>query len=139
MQLKPVLFMITSILLIAAVYSSSGWFIFAKIQTACMGTGKTTTSCTTFDTETGDNDTWNCKLNKDGKTWSCTKARAMAASSISPELTDALDIAVEGSKTPKVPRGDILGGNLLNEDGTKSSDTETKVPMDNGGLPIGPE
>lgn len=119
---------------------------FAEIQTSCSGTSTKTTKCTTFDTETGDNDTWKCKLNADGKTWSCTKAKAMTASSISPELSDALDIAVEGSqKTPKLPRGDILdGGSLLNKESMASSGNETKVPkdlggMNDGGSTIGPE
>lgn len=145
MYTKLVILVALGALLIVSVYSSSGWLIFAEIKTSCMGTSTKTTKCTTFDTETGDNDSWNCKLNADGKTWSCTKAKAMTASSISPELTDALDIAIEGSqKTPKLPRGDILeGGSLLNKDSMKSSN-ETKVPndlggMNDGGLTIGPE
>lgn len=102
---KFVLFVITGTLLVLAIYSSSSYFVFAEIITSCQGASKTTTYCSTYDTETDEGHNYKCTKNKDGKTWSCEEVKAVKAESISPELDNALDAAIKGNSqiTTKVP------------------------------------
>ena len=138
MNCKAVNLITMSTLLIIAIYTSSSYTIFAELQTTCTATGKKTTSCVVNDTEKPDEpgSQWNCKLNKDGKTWSCTQAQARAASSISHELDHALDVAVQEQLqgTTKVPKTD-LGKDLVNEPAFTENNNDTKIPNDqNNGL-----
>ena len=102
---KFVLFVITGTLLVLAIYSSSSYFVFAEIITSCQGASKTTTYCSTYDTETDEGHNYKCTKNKDGKTWSCEEVTAVTAESISPALDNALDAAIKGKSqiTTKVP------------------------------------
>jgi len=110
MQPNSTIFVVVVTLLTGAVFSSSAYFASAEIVTSCSGTSKKTTECQTFDTETNKLDKWKCTLNKDGKTWSCVKARMVDPSSISSKLGQALDFAVQGKtdNNTKVSKGDFL-------------------------------
>ena len=105
MRSKCMLFVVTGMLLVLAIYSSSSYFVFAEIITNCQGASKTTTYCSTYDTETDEGHNYKCTKNKDGKTWSCEEVKAVKAESISPALDNALDAAIKGNSqiSPKVP------------------------------------
>ncbi|TLX88367.1 MAG: hypothetical protein E6L04_00835 [Thaumarchaeota archaeon] len=139
--------------LIVAMYTYSLNSVFADTVTTCTATSKKTTSCVVNDSAdpTVPGSKWDCKLNKDGKTWSCKQAQARTAASISPELDRALDLAVqaESHNATKVPKSDLLKkGDLLNEPALTESnnDSNTKVPKhlddlknDNNSLTVNPE
>jgi hypothetical protein len=140
MHTKFVIFVIIGSLLVAAIYSSSTYFVSAA-TTYCTGTSKTTTTCIVYD-EKGFT-VWDCKLNKDGKTWSCKEDKTpRTAGSISPSLTAALNKAtlaevqanITGVNDTKVlDRLNDLRG--MNEQSIDSNDNnDTKVPKDLGGL-----
>ena len=128
MQPNSAIFVVVVTLLTGAIFTFSAYFASAEIVTSCSGTSKKTTECTTYDTEANKLDKWKCTLNKDGKTWSCTKAMIVAPSSISPNLDRALDFAVQGKSdnNTKVFEGDLLkdksilsGQSIDNDDNNK--------------------
>ncbi len=134
MYAKFLIFVPISSLLVAAIYSSSTYFVFAEVKTSCTYTSKTTAHCTVFDTETGDNPAFNCKKNKDGKTWSCVQALEGGSSNPSAALKDALvkaqaGITTGGDNNTKVPKdlGRLNDGAVFNQGGgnTESNNTST--------------
>ena len=135
MDTKYSIFVIISALLVAAIYSySSSIFFVSAATTSCSATSKTTTTCVVQDDK--GLSAWDCKLNKDGKTWSCKQAKTMTGGSIPPELTDSLTVATEDTQNnTKVPKTDLLNdGGLLKDDDTADTSNDTKVPKDLGGL-----
>ncbi|TLX88840.1 MAG: hypothetical protein E6K94_11585 [Thaumarchaeota archaeon] len=135
MQFKSVVFVIIVTLLTGAIFSSSAYFVSAEIVTSCSGTSKKTTECTTYDTEANKLDKWKCTLNKDGKTWSCTKAMIVAPSSISPNLDRALDFAVQekSDNNTKLSTGDflkdksILSGKSIDNNNINNDDLNSTI------------
>jgi len=151
MNTKFMIFVAISAILIAAIYSSSSHVIFATVTTSCTGTSKKTTHCTVFDSETGDNPSYNCTLNKDGKTWRCVQAASMGSSTIPPALKDAINKAKAGIMTgstnetttnnPTILKGGkpVVGGantesnntNILNGNAMKGGATLKDGGIDN--------
>jgi hypothetical protein len=135
MQPISVIFVIIVTLLAGAIFSSSAYFASAEITTSCTGTSKKTQECTTFDSETEKLDNWKCTLNKDGKTWSCTKAMMVGPSTISPNLDRALDFAVQGKSdnNTKVSKGDfskdqsVLSGESINKNNNNHDDLNSTI------------
>lgn len=131
-----------STLLVAVVYNSSMFFVPAE-ATACTATSKTTTVCAVTDEE-GNLTFWDCKKNKDGKTWSCKQqAKVTTEGSTSPALTDALNKAMlakvqantTGANDTDTKAFDRLNDRGINEQGIENNDNnDTKVPKDLGGL-----
>jgi hypothetical protein len=127
-----------STILVAAIYSSSAQLIFATVTTSCTGTSKKTVHCTVFDSETGDNPSYNCTLNKDGKTWRCVQATSMGTNNIPPALKDAIVKAqagatLDGSNNTKVPKDfTSKAGNLLEERNQITNDGGSSNSSDNG-------
>jgi hypothetical protein len=105
MNIKFLMFVAISAIFVAAIYSSSANVIFATVTTSCSGTSKKTVHCTVFDSETGDNPSFKCTLNKDGKTWRCVQEASMGTSNIPPTLKDAINKAKVGITT-----GENTGG-----------------------------
>ena len=134
MQPNSAIFVVVVTLLTGAIFTSSAYFASAEIVTSCSGTSKKTTECTTYDTEANKLDNWKCTLNKDGKTWSCTKAMMVGPSKISPNLDRALDFAVQGKSdnNTKVSKGDfskdqsVLSGESINKNNNSPYDLNKK-------------
>ncbi len=134
MNTKFVIFVAISTILVAAIYSSSAHVIFATVTTSCTGTSKKTVHCTVFDSETGDNPSFNCTLNKDGKTWRCVQAASMGTSNIPPALKDAIVKAqagatMGGSNNTKVPKdfGALKDGGLMKDGGSSEGNNNTST------------
>lgn len=109
MHTKFVILGIIGTLLVAAIYTSSTYFVFAEIVTSCVGTSKTTTNCSTYDTETDEGHNYKCTKNKDGKTWSCDEIKAVKGDSIPTKLKYALAVArADIQNATQVPKN--LGG-----------------------------
>jgi hypothetical protein len=138
--------------LIIAMYASALNSVFADAITTCTATSKKTTTCSVTDCNMADPEckpsNWDCKLNKDGKTWSCKQHQTRTAASISPELNHALDLAVqaESHNATKVPKTDLQKGDLLKEPSLTESNNNTKFPShlgdlnnDNNSLTVNPE
>jgi len=135
MDTKFVTFAIISSLLVAAIYSSSIFFVSAALNTICTGTSPTTTTCVVQDGRKFT--TWECKTKDGGKTWSCKQVKAMTGGSIPPALTDSLTVAIEN----KVPNNFLNKGGLLTEDNqitTNKESSPTPPPCPNTG-PIPPD
>ena len=135
MYTKIAIFGVISAVLVTAIYSSSAYFVSAEILTDCSG-DKKTQRCSTYDTEFNDFSNWTCTKNPDGKTWKCVKAKIVTEGSIPPELSDALDVAIEESQnTTKAPKTGVLDepGALSDDESTENGD-DTKVPKGLGGL-----
>ena len=135
MYTKFVIFVVIGSLLVAAIYSSSTFIVFAEVSTSCTGTGKTTTHCTVFDTEDGKTTMtyWNCTKNKDGKTWSCVQAlKTVGSTNIPSALKNAIvkaqaNITTGASNNTSVlDRNVVKGGSFLKDGGnTESNNTFT--------------
>ena len=135
MQPNSAIFVVVVTLLTGAIFTSSAYFASAEIVTSCSGTSKKTTECTTYDTEANKLDKWKCTLNKDGKTWSCTKAMIVAPSSISPNLDRAFDFAVQekSDNNTKLSTGDflkdksILSGKSIDNNNINNDDLNSTI------------
>ncbi|HJR84990.1 MAG TPA: hypothetical protein VJ772_06430 [Nitrososphaeraceae archaeon] len=119
-----VIFVIIGSFLLAAIYSSSTYFVFAA-ETECKSTSKRTATCQVTE-DNGDFTRWVCEKNPDGKTWQCAELKqAITGASIPTELQDALDIAVQESQnTTKVPKAGILNqpDDLSDDESTENGD-----------------
>ncbi|TLX88841.1 MAG: hypothetical protein E6K94_11590 [Thaumarchaeota archaeon] len=128
-------FIVIGSLLAIAIYTSSLNSVSADTVTTCTATSKKTTVCSVTDCDMADPackpSNWDCKLNKDGKTWSCKQHQTRTAASISPDLDRALNIVVqaESHNATNVPKSDLLKkGDLLNEPALTKNNSDTKVP-----------
>ena len=89
MDAKFVIFVSVSAILIAAVYSSSVFIVFAETITYCSyNKSKTKASCSNIDDSGPSTEVtnWSCTKNKSG-TWSCTEA---ASQPPTPDLQNAI-------------------------------------------------
>jgi hypothetical protein len=136
MDVKFVIFVFISTFLVAAIYSSSIFFVSA-VNTVCTASSKTTTTCVVEDGKVFT--TWECKTKDGGKTWSCKQAKTMTGDSIPLGLNDALSAKIQANiiddnNDTKVPNAfDLNKGGLLKED-NNGDNNDTKVPKDLGGL-----
>jgi hypothetical protein len=108
-----VIFVVIGSLLVAAIYSSSTFIVFAELHTACSGTGKTTASCTVLDTEDGTSTNWDCTKNKDGKTWSCVKALKTGGSTNIPSALKNAIVKAQAGTTTGDNNTNALNGNAV--------------------------
>jgi hypothetical protein len=135
MDIKFFIFVAISILFVAAIYSSSTYFVYADVSTTCTYTSKTTSHCTVFD-EDGQH-SFKCKKNKDGKTWSCVQdTSSMVTGNIPPALKDAIGKAKSGALTGENMVVDnntsILQGKALKHGGAlKGGETDNNAPTNN--------
>lgn len=139
MDSKFLILVTISTTLVAAIYSSSAQFIFATVTTSCTGTSKKTVHCTVFDSETGDNPSYNCTLNKDGKTWRCVQATSMGSSNIPPGLKDAIVKAqagatMAGTNNTKVPKNFTSKGSELLKDGASIEGNNNPPPTNSNDI-----
>ncbi|TLX84014.1 MAG: hypothetical protein E6L01_08085, partial [Thaumarchaeota archaeon] len=97
MDTKSLVFVVISSLLVAGIYSSSTYFVFAAVVCAnAKGTGGTVKFC--YRTDPTDNNVYRCEKGKNGK-WTCapTVTREGGGSNIvSPDLKNAIDKAYAG-------------------------------------------
>jgi hypothetical protein len=137
MHAKFVIFVAVSTLFVAAIYSSSTYFVFADVSTTCTYTSKTTSHCTVFD-EDGQH-SFKCKKNKDGKTWSCVQdTSSMVTSNIPSALKDAIDKAKSGALTGENAGSNndtsFLQGKVLKHGGAlKGAETDNNAPTNSSG------
>jgi|SRR5437867_20168 len=152
MHSEFIFFVVIGSVLVIAMFASALNSVSADTVTTCTATGKKTTTCSVTDCNMADPackpSNWDCKLNKDGKTWSCKQAATKTAASISPDLDRALNIVVqaESHNTTKVPKTDLQKGDILNEPALTKNNSDTKVPShlgdlnnDNNSVMVNPE
>ena len=85
-------FLVLSVLLIAAVYSSSITGVFADTRTAFCDKGRFISNCVVNNSESNNLELWKCVKNIDGKTWRCDQAKLIRK----PSTThDALDLGLQ--------------------------------------------
>ena len=134
MDTRLVFFVALSTLLVAAIYSSSLFVVFALIKkgdVACVKkteNGITTESCchTETDTQTGKkiNYCTECKTTSDGTDMGCTHSQTDMTSKVLQGAKPG--ITVESREQPSNNTGDMKGGSLLKNDGMLKSETVPK-------------
>jgi len=114
-----VLFLVPSILLIAAVYSSLIAGIFADARTVFCDKGKFVSNCVVNNSESNNLELWKCAKNIDGKTWRCDQAKLIRK----PSTThDALDLGLQMQDPESF-------GNLMNSNTTTFDHPSNFVTM----------
>jgi hypothetical protein len=140
MNIKFVIFVVISALLVGAIYSSSTFVVFAAV-TSCIAVSKTMEQCTVLDEEDKSFTSWTCTTKNGGKTWSCVEDKSKPA--VPPSaLNDALTKAGANIAQQQLTTGendtkvlDRLNDRGINEQSIESNDNnDTKVPKDLGGL-----
>ena len=105
---KFALFLVPSVLLIAAVYSSSITSVFADARTVICDKGKLVNYCVVNNSESNNLELWKCTKNIDGKTWVCGQVKNIRK----PSTThDALDLGLQMQSSESF-------GNLVNANTT---------------------
>ena len=108
MKRKFVLFLVPSVLLIAAVYSSSITSVFADARTVLCDKGKWVSYCVVNNSESNNLELWKCAKNLNGKTWRCDQMKNIRK----PSTThDALDLGLQMQSSESF-------GNLMNANTT---------------------
>ena len=135
MDVKIVISVFISTILVAAIYSSSAYFVSGAVFTHCdYSTDGKRAYCQVIDTEDSEIFEMQCTKNPDGKTWNCYQpnTKIVTEGSVPPELGDALDLAIQQSPNPtKGPKTGLLDepGALSDDESTENGD-DTKVPRE---------
>ncbi len=127
--------------LVAAIYSTTTFVVYAETITYCSyNKSKTKSTCTNIDDSGPSTDVtnWNCTKNKSG-TWSCTEASTQPAGT---DLKNAIKAAITqssptnanpaaGGETPGKNITSPAGNKVLKNAGSLKGETGNNVPTNN--------